>query len=226
MTEPIITLPLSSIIEIEGLQDRPLNANHVASLVATNEPDRWPPIIVTPMGDKYGRITGKHRIAALKQLQRQDIRAVVRTYVNKAEMYCAMWEDNIKNGLPPSTKERKAYAVNLYKMQPRMSFREIGRRAGLDHQTVQAAIQEAQETDGNENRAEVRKMISTCNRIVKSCDSFLDLTENLSAKDSAQVLIEACSDEGLENLESIFDDMLLVFSSALKIVQQRNAGIE
>lgn len=176
MSEQIITLPLSNIIEIPDIPDRELDKNHVASLVATNEPDKWPPIIVTPIGDKYGRIAGKHRIAAAKQLQRNYLQAVVRTYKSPVEMYAAMWEDNARNGLALTTRQRKDYAINLYQLQPSLSLRELGRRAGLPHQTVKAAIQELQDTtDEEDSQTEYnRSMTDYSKKLISSLNQFYE----------------------------------------------------
>lgn len=155
--ENILNIPISSIVEITELPDRELNAAHVASLVATNEPDEWPPVVLTDYQGQYGRITGKHRIEAAKQLQLTTIKAVVRSYNGSIyHMYCDMWEDNTKNGLPLTTKEKKEYAVTLYHGEgDTLSLREIGRRAGLPHQTVKAAIK-ADSKDEDEQDTEQR----------------------------------------------------------------------
>lgn len=147
MNEHQITVNLADIVDIEGLPDRPLDAQYVAALVATNEPDKWPPIIVYPVNGVYGRIAGKHRIAAARKLGLKQLPAIARNYPDKAAMYVDMWEDNIKNGLALTTKQRKEYALNLHRLQPDLSLRELGRRAGLAYQTVKAAIQEVENAE-------------------------------------------------------------------------------
>lgn len=95
--EEAITIGLNEIVELEDIPDRPLNTANVEALVASNEPDKWPPIIVTPLGNnKFGRIAGKHRIEAARKLERNYIKALARMYPTKIDMYADSWEDNAK----------------------------------------------------------------------------------------------------------------------------------
>lgn len=142
---------IADIQLISELDYRPVNDGHVKALVAANEPDKWPPIIVAHINGHYGLIAGRHRTLAAIDLKRETMRAEVREYHVLAEVYTDMWEDNSKHGIPPTTKERKEYAVTLHKLQPTLTLREIGRRAGIPHQTVQRALDEAKSAStGNE----------------------------------------------------------------------------
>lgn len=227
--EQVVILPLAAIIDIDAIPDRPLNIQHVDALVVTNEPDKWPPIIVTPIGEKYGRIAGKHRIEAARRLQLSGLRAVVRTYSSPAEMYSAMWEDNARNGLPPSTSQRKEYALTLHRLQPQLSLREIGRRAGLPHITVQRALDEmkrkAEETE--EDKA-TRKLIAATEKLKAACNTYLNTMEDLTTEECAELLALACKDEALGELEELATEMKYIFAAtvpaARKEIRQRKAG--
>lgn len=198
MSEQIVSIPLASILPIDNVNDRPLDEQHVASLVATNEPDAWPPILVTRIGDEYGRVTGKHRIAAAHKLQRKDIKAVIRDYKSIHTLYCDMWEDNIKNGLPLSVKERKEYAVRVHEEELDISLREIGRRAGLPHQTVKTAIEESESQESKEKLSEenekVLKISNSCQHIYKSAKTLLKVMEGDSVEHIASLLVIVIED--------------------------------
>lgn len=148
-----ILIDVDRVYWFDDIPYRDIDMNHVASLIAMNEPDTWPAIIVTPYEGAYGLIAGQHRIMAASELKRKQLRAEIRNYPSREAMLVAMWEDNAKHGLSYSVKERKEYALNLHHAEPSLSYREIGRRAGLPHQTVKRAIDAAQEqSTGNTER--------------------------------------------------------------------------
>lgn len=153
MATRLTEIKVADVRWLEDMDYRPINDGHVDALVASNEPEKWPSIIVTPVDDIYVLIAGQHRIYAAVKLKRATIQAEIRDYADddRASMYTDMWEDNSKHGIPPTTKERKEYALTLYKLNPSLSLREIGRRAGIPHQTVQRALDEVKRTStGNE----------------------------------------------------------------------------
>lgn len=229
MQEELMTLGLNEIVELENIPDRPLNTAHVDALVAKNEPDKWPPIIVTPLGNnRYGRIAGKHRIEAARKLQRNYIRASVRQYNTAADMYSEAWEDNTKNGLPLSIKQRKEYAVTLHQLQPSLSHRELGRRAGLTHDTVKDAIEDAEASQDEQAPRDkaIEKILKVSRSLTKACEAFRDLTWEEDVNDSAEILDATYKDTELEEREIMLEDMYRVFQYALKLVLKRKQELQ
>jgi hypothetical protein len=180
MQEHNFTVSLADIVDIEALPDRPLDMQHVAALVATNEPDKWPPIIVAPINNKYGRIAGKHRIAAARKLGLEQLNAIARYYPDRAAMYVDMWEDNIRNGKPLTTKERKAFSVQLHTLQPGLSLRELGRRVGFPHPTTKRALEEQDAApgkeidDGTRIKQIVQRFYAACTRFSDDIDEYAE----------------------------------------------------
>lgn len=175
MTNYHTEISIADIGLITGLNYRTVNDGHVKALVAANEPDKWPPIIVAHTADgHYGLIAGRHRTAAAIDLKMQTLRAEVREYHGLPEMYTDMWEDNSKHGIPPTTKERKEYAVTLHKLEPTLTLREIGRRAGIPHQTVKSALVQMQkESTGDEAQDAYRSANQNyAKRLKTACMAF------------------------------------------------------
>jgi ParB-like chromosome segregation protein Spo0J len=154
--EQVIEIPLKDTCKFNHIPERELDTKYVESLIASNNPGEWPPIIVTasyeglPQG-KYACVTGQHRIAAAWALQLPTIRAVVRQFSSDTEITIARWEDNLKHG-HISHKERKEAAILFKSLHPEMSFREIGRRVGLSDVTAKNAIESAQATRTGDER--------------------------------------------------------------------------
>lgn len=126
---------------------------------------KLPPLHVAPMGSfnvgsgEYPLINGFHRIAAYRDLWYRycrdndldydnpadaekipDIKipVIVRTdIVSREDVINARYLDNVSHGSPPTTKEKREYALFLaetYKGE--LSQAEIARRCGLDKSTV------------------------------------------------------------------------------------------
>lgn len=143
----IVTLPISRLVTELGYQPRYLrgsdgeevltNPRHVRALMVSRVED-WPPIRVVQgeQPDTYTVIDGFHRVEAARRLGLATIRAEV---LDGEADYSIAFEYNAKNGLPLSTEDRKAFARFLHKQNPELSWREIGRRTGLNDETVKAA---------------------------------------------------------------------------------------
>ena len=53
-----------------------------------------------------------------------------------ADLFQIAFELNAKHGKPLDLRDRKSYAKRLASMHPELSNREIGRRTGINHETV------------------------------------------------------------------------------------------
>ncbi len=165
-------IPSTDIAWIDNLAYRPIDEAHVQALVARNEPENWPPIIVTPgayrEGCHYGLIAGQHRLLAALDLECESIAAAIENYTSLDAMYLAMWEDNIRNGRPPTVDERKEHAVMLHAVFPEYSYRELGRMAGLDDKTVKRAIAQAEKEEDEEPNEEQRNYNTSMQKPARS----------------------------------------------------------
>jgi ParB-like chromosome segregation protein Spo0J len=134
-------IPIDKIFCEEGYQPRikGLEEKHVR-LLLTSDPGTWPPLVVTPEEDGYAIIDGAHRYEAARRLGLKDLPCQVKPSAGYPEAF----EANIRHGLPLSLEDRKAYARWIYEHEKpnseKLSYREIGRRCGLSHHTVKAAI--------------------------------------------------------------------------------------
>jgi hypothetical protein len=122
---------------LDGLDER-----HVA-LLMSSDPDNWPPLLVTPNGaGVYDVIDGFHRLEAARRLGRTALPCVVDDQAGYPEGVAA----NLRHGLPLRLSDRKAYARWLHELEPQLSLRELGRRCGLNHQTVRSALSPADDS--------------------------------------------------------------------------------
>jgi len=184
----VIQVPLADIVEIDDMPYRAIDRNHVNALVAANEPATWPPIKVTLInGVSFGLIAGQHRIEAAKRLKLTSLPGYVIVYSPETMddmAYVDMWEDNAKNGLSYTVAERKEYAIMLNLIYPEMSYREIGRRAGIDEKTVKTAIKKAEKEDEDtdtdaEQRSYNTAMESPAKKLVLALNAFLENEKNM-----------------------------------------------
>lgn len=133
-----------------GIEER-----HVRLLEAS-EPSDWPPLLVTPndLGG-YDVVDGFHRLRAALRLGLECLPCVVDPLAGYPEGV----EANLRHGLPLPVGDRKAYARWLHEQDPSLTYREIGRRTGLNHETVRRAIEgqdpDAAEAPAGENRQPV-----------------------------------------------------------------------
>jgi ParB-like chromosome segregation protein Spo0J len=131
-------LPLQRIKIDANLQPRRdgLVQSHIESLMET--PEEWPAIYVVPSGDVFTLVDGFHRYHAASRLGAECIRAMIIEPQEGADLFRLAFELNAAHGMPLSLRDRKAYAARLIQNHPAFGDREIGRRAGLNHETVGA----------------------------------------------------------------------------------------
>jgi hypothetical protein len=136
-----------------------LSESHVRLLTQT-DPTTWPPLLVTPNGlGDWDVLDGFHRHEAARRLGLAELACVVANGAGYPEAVAA----NLAHGLPLSLADRKDFARWLHSQHPDLSLREIGRRCGLNHETVRRAL-ETDEGDAGENRQSapadpVRKLV-------------------------------------------------------------------
>jgi hypothetical protein len=137
MHEPVL-IPLARLRADERYQPRQgLDSEHLERLRCSDTAD-WPPLLVTPAEDGTGYfiLDGFHRFTIAQERRLPALPCIVDAQAGYPEAVAA----NMKHGQPLSKEDRKDYAIWLHDEHPAMSYREIGKRAGLDHKTVAAAI--------------------------------------------------------------------------------------
>lgn len=138
MTSYTTTLALTAIVADEDYQPRrALNERHVRQLMAS-DPESWPPVLVTPHDRGYLLIDGFHRLEAAIRLRLETLVCTVLPDAGYPEAFAA----NMTHGLTLTTAERKDFARWLADQDPGLSYRELGRRSGLNHATVKRALTE------------------------------------------------------------------------------------
>jgi hypothetical protein len=138
-TEPL-RIPLARLVADDAYQPRVsgLDRKHLA-LLAESDPDDWPPLLVTPLGnDQYAPIDGWHRYADAQRRQLADLPCQIVEGAGLPEAFAA----NLKHGLPLSLADRRDYARWLHDAHPDWSLRQLGRTCGLSHNTVAAALRD------------------------------------------------------------------------------------
>jgi len=143
MNVPVTTLPIGQITVDDRLQPRcdGLSEEHIAALMET--PEDWPPIIVAQRQDSAPLLLdGFHRIEAAIRLGYDSIAAQVIYPDQGADLFAMAFAFNIKHGRPLTLRDRKTYAAWLVQRHPELADREIGRRTGLNHETVGALREE------------------------------------------------------------------------------------
>jgi hypothetical protein len=135
-------IPVADIGLVSGVNYRDVNKRHLQQMIAMDEPEEWPPIHVIERGGQFGLVHGRHRTLAAQALNLETIKAIIRDDLQTAEdINAEIVYDNIRHGLPASVEERKAEAIEIHREDPDLSYREIGRRVGLNHITVKRAIE-------------------------------------------------------------------------------------
>jgi len=138
MTSDTTTIALAAIVADEDYQPRhSLNETHVRQLMAS-EPDAWPPVLVTPQDGGYLLIDGFHRLEAATRLGLETLACTVVPDAGYPEAFAA----NMAHGLTLTIDERKDFVRWLADDEPGLSYRELGRRSGLNHETVKRALTE------------------------------------------------------------------------------------
>jgi len=143
MTSYTTTLPLTAIVADEDYQPRrDLNEAHVCQLMAS-EPETWPPVLVTPHDGGYLLIDGFHRLEAATRLGLETLVCTVVPSAGYPEAFAA----NMAHGLTLTIDERKDFVRWLTDDEPGLSYRELGRRSGLNHETVKRALTEGADSE-------------------------------------------------------------------------------
>ena len=131
-------IPVAQLQADENDQPREaLKEAHVKLLMAS-DPTTWPPLLVTPGQDgRYLIVDGFHRHEAATRLGIGALSCTVDPTAGYPEGFAA----NLNHGLPLSLNERKDFACWLHDVEPDLSLRELGRRSGLNHETVKRALE-------------------------------------------------------------------------------------
>lgn len=133
-----MTIALCEITVDQSLQPRcgGLDEAHVLALMDC--PESWPPIVLALDGDLLVLVDGFHRLEAATRLGLQHIPSRIVDAPVDGDYLRIAFEINAAHGKPLSLRDRKSYAQNLLRAHSDWSDREIGRRTGLNHETVGA----------------------------------------------------------------------------------------
>lgn len=112
-----------------------LSESHVR-LLMESEPATWIALLVAPDDKAFVIIDGFHRFEAGRRLGLAALHCVVVPGAGYPEAVAA----NLRHGLPLSIFDRKDAARWWAEQEPDLSYREIGRRAGLSDKTAKSAI--------------------------------------------------------------------------------------
>lgn len=140
-------LPLTSIVEDDDNQPRldPLDDRYIDAL--SQVPELWPPISVVDAGEgAFVLVDGFHRMEAARRAGLEQIDAVVLPLAADTELRDLAFDLNSKHGRPLSLSDRCAHAEHLLRRDPRLSDREVGRRAGVAAATA-ARVRRSLESD-------------------------------------------------------------------------------
>ncbi|MDP9357435.1 MAG: ParB N-terminal domain-containing protein [Chloroflexota bacterium] len=147
----VAAIPLDRIRANEDYQPRlgGLSERHVR-LLLEGDPAAWPPALVTPndLGG-FDLVDGFHRLEAARRLGLPALRC----RVDPDAGYFAAVAANLAHGLPLALADRKAAARWLAEQVPGLSLREIGRRVGLNHETVKRAVEEGEPEAGDDRQS-------------------------------------------------------------------------
>ncbi len=151
-TQPIL-IALERLRANEDYQPRlaGIREAHVRLLVST-DPATWPPLLVSPAEEgTFNVIDGFHRLEAAHRLGLTALPCIVDPAAGYFEAVLA----NLTHGLPLSLTDRKDAARWLAEQEPGSSYRELGRRVGLNHETVKRALEEGntEATGGDGHRS-------------------------------------------------------------------------
>lgn len=134
----IVTIPIDRLVPDESYQPRinGLSERHVQLLTAT-DPANWRPLLVTPTEDgDFALIDGFHRYEAARRLGLPALAC----RIDPNAGYLSAVVANMTHGLPLSMADRKDAVRWLAEQDPELSYRELGRRVGLHHETVKRAL--------------------------------------------------------------------------------------
>jgi hypothetical protein len=141
-----------------------LKEGHVRLLMAS-DPATWPPLLVAPNGDgSFTPVDGFHRLEAATRLRLASLPCIIDATAGYPEAVAA----NLRHGLPLSLADRKAFACWLASEEPNLSYRELGRRSGLNHETVKRALEEDESEGGDYRQSAQPDPIDRLVRLVES----------------------------------------------------------
>lgn len=163
-TDAIKTIRLDQIIT-GGKRLRPVDPDAVKSLASSvTQVGLLQPIVVarTEDADEYTLIAGRHRVAAVKKLGHETIRAVVRTVASRDEAQLLEIDENLsRKELSPAEEaaqlklrkelwDRMAEAsgskqTGRGKQKPGMSVREIAKKTGKSKDAIARGLKRAKE---------------------------------------------------------------------------------
>lgn len=128
--------PINAIVLDETLQPRcdGLDEMQVEALMQSQA--SWPPIVIAKINDRTTLLDGFHRVEAASRLGLTHIEASLIETASDVDLFQIAFELNAKHGKPLDLRDRKSYARRLASMHPELSNREIGRRTGINHETV------------------------------------------------------------------------------------------
>lgn len=136
MSQATLTVPLSAIEVDPTLQPRckGLDEGHILQIMEGLE--CWPPLVVARDGEALVLVDGFHRLEAARRLGLEHLNVVALNAPADGDYFFLAFQLNALHGKPLSLRDRKAYASRLLGEHADWSDREIGRRAGLNHETV------------------------------------------------------------------------------------------
>ena len=144
-------IPMTLLRANEDYQPRygGLVEKHVRLLIES-DPETWPPLLVRPSdGGGYDLIDGFHRYEAARRLNVLALPCRIDPDADYPDGVFA----NISHGLPLTIEDRKEAADQLHALHPDWSYREIGRRTGLNHETVKRVLESRRSPGAVEHRA-------------------------------------------------------------------------
>ena len=129
-------IPINAIVVDETLQPRydGLDEMQVEALMQSQA--SWPPIVIATINDRTTLLDGFHRVEAASRLGLTHIEASLMETASDADLFQIAFELNAKHGKPLDLRDRKSFAKRLASTHPELSNREIGRRTGINHETV------------------------------------------------------------------------------------------
>jgi hypothetical protein len=142
----LVAIPVEKLIVDPDFQARARTDPQQVARLKASEPEKWPPLLVTPNPDSkrpgtFLIIDGAHRFLAGRDLEGGR---VVTNYPCRVVSGLGYEDSCLVNlthlGLQLSTTDRKAYAVFLHEQHPDLSARELARRVGLAPSTVIIAL--------------------------------------------------------------------------------------
>lgn len=119
-------------------------------LLMESDPATWPPLLVTPADEGgYDIIDGFHRYEAARRQGTLALSCRIDPDADYPDGVLA----NITHGLPLRMEDRKIAAQHFHSDHPEWSYRELGRRTGLNHETVKRALEARRTHDSDQHRA-------------------------------------------------------------------------